>query len=89
MAKDQRTETLPESEAFWNQVDNDPTREFYAACVFNKIRNASPSDEKSRIEFIAQLKCMVELMDSPKTIFNSIVLNKIQLEESKELEEVI
>ena len=89
MAKDKRQESLPESEDFWESVDNDQAKEFYATCVFEKIRRASPKDEQSRIEFIAQLKIMVELMDSPREIFRSIQINKLNEQEAKDLQDVL
>ena len=89
MAKDQRIATLPDTDHFWKSVDNDQTREFYAACIFERIRNASPSNDTLRIELIAQLQCMVQLMDSPKEIFRSITISKIEEAENKELEDAL
>lgn len=89
MAKNKRIGSLPDNDDFWAAVDNDHTKEFMSTCVIEKIRNAAPKTDVERIEFIAQLKLLVEMLDSPKGIYESIIISKIEDQERKELESVI
>lgn len=89
MAKNKRIGSLPDNDDFWAAVDNDHAKEFMSTCVIEKIRNGNPQTDVGRIEFIAQLKLLVEMLDSPKGIYESIVLSKIEDQERRDIEEVI
>lgn len=89
MAKDKQLGTLPTNDDFWKAVDNDHAKEYMSTCVIEKIRNCSPKNDVERIEFIAQLKLLVEMLDSPKQVYKEIMISKLEEEERKELEDVI
>lgn len=89
MPNDRRTQSLPVTEAFWSAVDNDPTREYYNTCVIELIRNAKPQNEIERIELLAQLKLMVDLLDSPKSTYSALAISAIEEQERLEAESVL
>jgi hypothetical protein len=89
MAKDKQIGSLPSADDFWKAIDNDPSKEFMSTCVIEKIRNGNPKTDVERIEFIAQLKLLVEMLDSPRNVYKSILLSKIEQEEREDLESAL
>lgn len=89
MPNDQRINNLPIHDDFWKSVDNSPTREYYNACVIESIRNFDGKSDIERIEFVAKLRLLVELLDSPEGVWKSIQLQKLEEQERSEAESVL
>jgi hypothetical protein len=89
MPNDRRPESLPKHDDFWRLVDNDATREFYNTTLIEMIRNSNPQSDTERIEMIAKLKLVVDLLDSPATVYQNIAIQTFVEQERKELESVL
>lgn len=89
MIEDRTITSLPESDDYWSKVDNKESKDFLNCILIEKIRGSIPSDDQQRIELLAQLKLCVELIDSPRAVYNNIKTRQAEFLQKAELEELV
>lgn len=69
MNRPKTADKLPATDAFWDQVDNESTKDFHNACVLDMIRGFQGDSKLKMMELITKLKITVQLMDLPAEMY--------------------